>query len=150
MSGPALLSCLVLKLGPLALALSLQTATTPAPAKTVAEARALAFEGHYKEALTGFRQALAFDPDDALINYYVGITLLKMEEPRTARLYFRRSIDLKADFPEPYLWLGRVEDQLSEFESAQLVVRHGLTKFPRHEELLSLRDFLKESDSKVP
>ena len=103
------------------LAFGLQTPAQSPSAKGVEQARGLAFEGRYEEALAQFRLALAFDPEDPLLNYYVGVTLFKMEKPRPARLYFRRSIDFKADFPEPYLWLGRVEIQLSELDSAQRV-----------------------------
>lgn len=112
------------------------------PAEIVSEARGLAFEARYPEALELFRSALAYAPQDALLHYYVGITHFKMKDYKSARRYLHRSIELGAAFPEPYLWLGRTFLELGDVEEATEVSNRGVEKFSRHEELLELQALL--------
>lgn len=130
--------------------LTLTTLQGPAvepPPERVREARALAQDGHYEDALKEFRALLAFAPKDPLLNYYVGITLFKLERFTAASVYLKRSIDLGAPFPEPYLWLARTRLELLDPKAARSVLEAALDKFPRHKELGELQQHLDSSES---
>ena len=98
----------------------------------------LAVDARYEEALSVFRKLHREKPDDPLLNYYVGITYLRLKNLENAIAYLRRAVQEKASFPQAYFLLGRAYQKKKMRDKARTVVEKGIRRFPRNPRLRQL------------
>jgi predicted Zn-dependent protease len=117
------------------------------PAQTRREqAVTLAIDGQYEPALEIFLDLVRESPDDPALNYYAGLTYLRLKRLGQAMSYLERAVRLKAGFPQPYVELAKLYlDKKLKTEAAKMVDQ-GLRRFPKHQPLLSLRQRLDEEE----
>jgi len=142
------IACLASSLQAEALAPEALASETPA-SETPAESRreqavTLAVDGQYQQALSIFLDLVREAPDDPALNYYTGLTLVRLKRVGEGMSYFERSIRQKAPFPQPYVELaGLYLDKKLRTEAAR-IVEQGLQLFPKHKPLLALKQRLEE------
>lgn len=106
----------------------------------------LAVDARYEEALQIFQRLLRRDPDDPLLNYYAGITSLRLGRLEPGIAYLEQSIRGRAAFPQAYYWLGAAYLQKKWKEKARATVGRGLELFPRNQQLRGLKEKVLSSE----
>ncbi len=110
----------------------------------VTEAIRLAIDARYEEALEIFQRTRADDPQDPLLNYFVGITHLKMGRLIAASAFLAEAVAQDAPFPQAYFWLARVLGEREQPENAREILDRGLERFPRNRDLQLLVEELRK------
>ena len=125
--------------------LQAETLASETPAESRREqAVTLAIDGEYQQALTIFLDLVREAPEDPALNYYTGLTLVRLKRVAEGMSYFERSVRQKAQFPQPYVELaGLYLDKKLRSEAAK-TVEQGLRLFPKHKPLLALKQRLEE------
>lgn len=72
----------------------------------------------YVAAIACLKKALYLDPFEWIISHNLGLVNLNSAQYASAFHYFSSSINLKADFPSSYLYLGITLSRLDDFENA--------------------------------
>lgn len=104
-----------------------------------------ALAAEYKEALAIFQALLTRTPDDSLLNYYAGVSCLRLARLDHGIGYLEKSIQEKAPFPQAYAWLGEAYLEKKSRDKAKAIVEQGLKLFPRNKQLLDLMQRLSAS-----
>jgi Tfp pilus assembly protein PilF len=74
--------------------------------------------GKNREALDQFRIALKAQPDLNSANFFAGVTLLDLDEPKQAVPYLKRASQLDTSRPAPLLALGKAYVALRQYDAA--------------------------------
>ncbi len=99
----------------------------PSPGISIASAAELVSEGRYDDALSVVRAALRRWPDDPELHAWYGSTLLALDQPEDALVYYRKAAELSPDSPEyptaagyslMHMYRKNVEESLKSFENA--------------------------------
>eukprot|EP01047_Picozoa_sp_COSAG01_P038510 COSAG01_NODE_3129_length_6538_cov_5.398354_2_plen_357_part_00 len=72
----------------------------------------------YVAAIACLKKALYLDPFEWIISYNLGLVHLNTAQYASAFHFFSASINLKADFPSSYMYLGITLARLDDFENA--------------------------------
>jgi hypothetical protein len=92
----------------------------------------LAVSGEYLEARKLFLTIRADRTQDALLNYYVGVSSFFLGDLASARLHLECSVEDGASFPEAFYWLAETYLTEESRELARKIVSEGLECFPQH------------------
>lgn len=132
----------------LALLAAIQTgfAQGPDPAE-IQKAVSLAVSGDYSSALPVFRAELLKEPKDPLLNYYVGVTLYKLERAGASIPYFEKAVAENAPFPQAFRWLALAYLEEDRRQSAAETVKRGLERFPLNRDLKALASEMVGADA---
>lgn len=108
------------------------------------QAVTLAIDGDYQQALDIFLDLVRESPEDPALNYYTGLTLVRLKRVGEGMSYYERSVRNKAQFPQPYVELAGLYLDKKLRPEATKTVEQGLRLFPKHKPLLALRQRLAE------
>lgn len=106
--------------------------------ENVKAAISLAVAAEYEAALALFRAELAQQPDDPLLNYYVGVTRYKLGQIDGAIVHLEKSTLENAPFPQAFYWLAQAYLDKNRREAAEDILRQGLARFPLNRDLKAL------------
>lgn len=104
----------------------------------IAEADLLATTDHLADALARAREAVARDPDEPYLRYYLGRLLRRSEDFDGARTELRRALDLGAAFPDLFSELGYLALLESKANDARRYFEESLAREERAETRLLL------------
>jgi tetratricopeptide (TPR) repeat protein len=90
------------------------------------EAHNLVVEGRLDEAITQYSQAIALDPNIALIYQGRGVAYAGVQDYAAAIADFNRAIELDPDQSATYLERGRVYVRTEDFGAAEADVQHAI------------------------
>lgn len=71
----------------------------------------------YPEALRDFTKADSLEPNDAVVQYNLGVVYFKLKDYHTAENYFQKAVQL-SDYLEAHLYLGAIYKERGEYEKA--------------------------------
>jgi Flp pilus assembly protein TadD len=86
--------------------------------KEMAEANKLFQEGKFEGALAAYREAAAQAPQDAIIQYNIGVTLLAMEKLDEAVAAFKRTIEIQPENVLALKGLGQIYGKMRIYEES--------------------------------
>jgi predicted Zn-dependent protease len=98
----------------------------------------LAVDARYAEAHQVFRDLWRQAPENPRLNYYTGLTLLRMGRSAEGVAHLEHSVKNKAPFPEAYLELAQAYRKRNRRAEMLRVVEQGLARFPRNAALIDL------------
>ena len=120
-------------------------ATAGGSAKLLAKINALANSGRFHEALVMVERAADHDLGNAELLNMAGACAAYTDELSKAEYYWRRALELKADFPTVYNNLGVVLERQNRYEEAENSFRQALVLLPSYAEAYSnLGDLLEK------
>lgn len=130
----------MLRLGVLLLTFLLTSTllTGEANPESLDNARFLAIDGQYEEALTLFLELLEDEPDNVELNYYAGLCYFFLKDPGKSVFFLKVAVENGAEFPEAYYWLGQAYLSDWKLREALQAIDQGLKLFPRNEKLRHL------------
>ena len=102
--------------------------------QSMEDARSWYLEGRYAEALPVFRQAYLNDADNAALNQWLGVSLLKTGRFMEAEKYL--TFASRKKIPESFLFLGELYTLLYRFEAAEEVFEKYQQANRKNEEAL--------------
>jgi len=73
-------------------------------------------EGRYEEALAAYEEAAAGSPQDAIIQYNIGVTLLAMERVEEAVAALKKTIDIQPENIQALKTLGQIYGKMRLYE----------------------------------
>ena len=82
------------------------------------------------KAMTLYRAALSYDPQNGAIHHNFGVLLEKTGDYHAALAAFDRSLELQPDFPEAYINRGNVLDELGQTEEALAMYDEAMRRMP--------------------
>jgi tetratricopeptide (TPR) repeat protein len=95
-------------------------------------ALALSNRGRPAEAVTGFRRALALDPDSAATELNLGTALFELRDYKAAAEHFRRALALNPKLAAAHTNLGAARLELGDAAGALAAHEAALALDPRH------------------
>ncbi len=114
----------ILSLTTLPFCLLLLVMARPAYGSDIAKAQRHYFEGQYAQALPYFIQAVAHQPDDPMLNYFLGMTHFKLEQYEAAKQVLEKVVKLKPDYELARLQLARACYETGDFAWAHVHLMH--------------------------
>jgi tetratricopeptide (TPR) repeat protein len=98
--------------------------SVPAPGSIIAEAQRYYFEGRYKEALPYFKKALDKQPNDPMLNYFLGMTYFKLKQYKESKKVFENVVKIKPDYELARLQLARACFEIGDYAWANAHLMH--------------------------
>ena len=96
----------------------------PAFGSNISEAQRLYFEGKYNQALPYFIKASDKQPDNPMLNYFLGMTYFKLKQYQDARKVFENVVKLKPDYDLARLQLARACFEMGDYAWANVHLMH--------------------------
>lgn len=123
------------------------TSAASSPNPQLEKAISLAVAAEYRLALDIFQELLKPAPHDPLLNYYAGITSLRLNRIEHAIFYLEKSVQEKAPFPQAYIWLSEAYLERNMKDKARSAAEKGLHSFPRNRPLQRMLKKIGENSS---
>jgi TolB-like protein/Tfp pilus assembly protein PilF len=100
-------------------------------------------------SLTSRKRAVDLDPQSAMYNCNLGVTLLNAGQYDEALAYLDRTTDLEPRYVDAWTYLAQAYEQKKMFQQAIDALEKGAAKAERHPQLIALlaRDYAKTGDS---
>ena len=96
----------------------------PAIGSNISEAQRLYFEGDYNQALPYFTKALDKQPDNPMLNYFLGMTYFKLEKYSESKEVFEKVVKIKPDYELARLQLARACYEIGDYAWANVHLMH--------------------------
>jgi tetratricopeptide (TPR) repeat protein len=96
----------------------------PAIGSNISEAQRLYFEGDYNQALPYFIKALDKQPDNPMLNYFLGMTYFKLEKYSESKEVFKKVVKIKPDYELARLQLARTCYEIGDYAWANVHLMH--------------------------
>jgi tetratricopeptide (TPR) repeat protein len=105
-------------------------------------AQALADSGDQEAARPHFEAALELDPDDAMTQYNVGVTMVNANDVEAGIAHIERAIELQPVYPLAYKNLGYAYARVERYQDAINVFEKYLEQAPDAGDAAQIRDFI--------
>jgi len=105
-------------------------------------AQALADSGDQDAARPHFEAALELDPDDAMTQYNVGVTMVNANDVEGGIAHIERAIELQPVYPLAYKNLGYAYARVERYQDAVNVFEKYIEQAPDAEDVAQIRDFI--------
>ena len=96
----------------------------PALGSNISEAQRLYFEGKYNQALPYFIKALDKQPNNPMLNYFLGMTYFKLKQYKESKKVFENVVKIKPDYELARLQLARVCFEIGDYAWANVHLMH--------------------------
>jgi tetratricopeptide (TPR) repeat protein len=96
----------------------------PALGSNISEAQRLYFEGNYNQALPYFIKALDKQPDNPMLNYFLGMTYFKLKQYEESKNVLENVVRIKPDYELARLQLARVCYETGDYAWANIHLMH--------------------------
>jgi tetratricopeptide (TPR) repeat protein len=96
----------------------------PALGSNISEAQRHYFEGKYNQALPYFIKALDKQPNNPMLNYFLGMTYFKLEQYKEAKKVFENVVKIKPDYELARLQLARACYEIGDYAWANAHLMH--------------------------
>jgi hypothetical protein len=93
----------------------LNLTSVPAFGSTIAEAQRYYFEGKYEEALPYLKKALDEQPNNPMLNYFLGMTYFKLKQYKESKKVFENVVKVKPDYELARLQLARACFEIGDY-----------------------------------
>ena len=93
-------------------------------------ASALAERGAYGDAVRIYRELLAADPNDELVNYNLGFVHYRLHNLDAAEQYLRKAVALNGESPESLMYLGLTELRKGKVDDAEELIHRAVKLNP--------------------
>ena len=109
---------------PLSLSILLMFITVPSIGSDISKAQRHYFEGSYQQALPYFLEALDKQPDNPMLNYFLGMTYFKLEHYEESKSVFEGVLKIKPDYELARLQLARACFEMGDYAWANVHLMH--------------------------
>jgi len=92
----------------------------PALGSNISEAQRHYFEGKYNQALPYFIKALDKQPDNPMLNYFLGMTYFKLKQYKESKKVFENVVKIKPDYELARLQLARACFEIGDYAWANV------------------------------
>ncbi len=96
----------------------------PALGSNISEAQRHYFEGNYNQALPYFIKALDKQPDNPMLNYFLGMTYFKLKQYQESKKVFEKVVKIKPDYELARLQLARACYETGDYAWANVHLMH--------------------------
>jgi tetratricopeptide (TPR) repeat protein len=86
--------------------------------KALRQANKLFQEGKYREALAAYKEAAAQAPEDAIIQYNIGVTLMATDQVNEAIIAFKRTVEIQPENSQALKILGQIYGKMKLFDES--------------------------------
>jgi tetratricopeptide (TPR) repeat protein len=117
--------------------LLLGAAPEPARADALAEARALAAQGHAVAALRRLDQAMAADPRDVQLRFMRGVLLMDLQRDAEALAHFQQMNLEFPELPDPLNNIALLQARAQRLDDARMALEAALRNDPAHRAALA-------------
>jgi tetratricopeptide (TPR) repeat protein len=90
-------------------------------------------KGDVRQAAEETRAALTMDPRSPFLHFQLARVLVRDNKLDEARRELKQALELKVDFPDALVLLGRLEWQLGKHAKAEAYLRRCIQRNPKHE-----------------
>ena len=97
---------------------------TLALGSNISEAQRHYFEGKYNQALPYFIKALDKQPNDPMLNYFLGMTYFKLKQYKESKKVFENVVKIKPDYELARLQLARACFGIGDYALANVHLMH--------------------------
>jgi len=96
----------------------------PALGSNISEAQRHYFKGKYNQALPYFIKALDKQPNNPMLNYFLGMTFFKLKKYKESKKVFENVVKIKPDYELARLQLARVCFEIGDYAWANAHLMH--------------------------
>ena len=97
----------------------------PALSSNISEAQRYYFKGKYDQALPYFIKALEKQPNNPMLNYFLGMTYFKLKQYKESKKVFEKVVKIKPDYELARLQLARACYEIGDYawENVHLILK---------------------------
>ncbi len=96
----------------------------PAFGSNISDAQRYYFEGKYNQALPYFKKALDKQPNNPMLNYFLGMTYFKLKQYKESKKVFENVVKIKPDYELARLQLARACYEIGDYAWANVHLMH--------------------------
>ena len=96
----------------------------PALGSNISEAQRHYFEGKYDQALPYFIKAIEKQPNNPMLNYFLGMTYYKLKQYKESKKVFEKVVKIKPDYELARLQLARACFEIGDYVWANVHLMH--------------------------